>query len=298
MIKLNKIIFIFLLLLSIYIVQGCSRLENQSNVEITTINALAEESIETTDEIKLNLIYTDNREDYKSDEVFANFRNVKVGNIKENILYRGASPIDNYHKRAKYANDLIEKANVKYDIDLSDNENDIKKYLEEEDFKSDYFKKLYDENKVSLSLMSMDYNSKANKEEVVKALTDMSKNEGPYYIHCQDGKDRTGFICLIIEGLLGANYEEMVQDYMITYENYYGVDKNVDKEKYDKIKEVYVDEALNSIAKQDPYTQNVELEGIDWVNVMGRYLSSNGMSDEAIDNLYDKLMSENISDLD
>ena len=298
MIKLNKIIFIFLLLLSIYIVQGCSRLENQSNVEITTINALAEESIETTDEIKLNLIYTDNREDYKSDEVFANFRNVKVGNIKENILYRGASPIDNYHKRAKYANDLIEKAKVKYDIDLSDTESDIKKYLEEEDFKSDYFKKLYDENKVSLSLMSMDYNSKANKEEVVKALTDMSKNEGPYYIHCQDGKDRTGFICLIIEGLLGANYEEMVQDYMITYENYYGVDKNVDKEKYDKIKEVYVDEALNSIAKQDPYTQNVELEGIDWVNVMGRYLSSNGMSDEAIDNLYDKLMSENISDLD
>ena len=38
---------------------------------------------------------------------------MKVGRIKENILYRGASPIDNSYNRAKYANELIKNANIK-----------------------------------------------------------------------------------------------------------------------------------------------------------------------------------------
>ena len=50
----------------------------------------------------MDITYTDNRNDYSCDEVFANFRNVNTSFIKDNILYRGASPIDNKHNRAKY----------------------------------------------------------------------------------------------------------------------------------------------------------------------------------------------------
>ena len=247
-----------------------------------------------------SLKYSNNRDDYKSDEIFANFRNVKVGNLKENILYRGASPIDNKNMRAKYANDLIEKANVKYDIDLSDDENKLKKHFSQDDFNSEYFKKLYDDNKVSILSLDMNYKSKSFAEKVVKALTDMSKNDGPYYVHCVEGKDRTGFLCMVIEGLLGASYEEIVNDYMITYENYYGVNKIDDKEKYNAIKENYIDDMLRFIADNDPYTGEgtIELEYLDWVNVIGRYLINNGMSEEDINNLYDKIGSENYSDPD
>ena len=110
---------------------------------------LASDKLQSYDEIdkkykSLKLKYSKNREDYLSDEVFANFRNVKVGNIKEGILYRGASPIDNSMGRAKYANKLIEKANIKYDIDLTDDEKKKKKHFSKKDFASEYFKKLYE----------------------------------------------------------------------------------------------------------------------------------------------------------
>ena len=239
----------------------------------------------------LNLQYTDNREDYKSDEVFANFRNVKVGNIKEGILYRGASPINNEHKRAKYANDLMEKVGIKYDVDLSDDENEIKKHFANDDFESEYFKKLYDTKDVSMLSLDMNYKSRKFAEKIVKAAVDISKNEGPYYIHCVEGKDRTGFLCMVIEGLAGANYDEIIADYMITYDNYYGINKNIDKEKYEAVKTTYIDSMLRFIADSDPYTGNgtIALEDLDWVNVMGRYLSKNGMSDEDINNLYNRL---------
>lgn len=65
---------------------------------------LASDKQYTYDEINkkykaLHLKYSKNRKDFVSDEVFANFRNVKVGSIKEGILYRGASFIDNSYGR-------------------------------------------------------------------------------------------------------------------------------------------------------------------------------------------------------
>ena len=243
----------------------------------------------------LNIRYTDERDDYSSDEVFANFRNVKTGNIKDNILYRGASPIDNHHKRAKYVNDLIKKVEIKYDIDLSDTEEDIESHFEKEDFMSEYFKSLYDNGKVCVNPLTKNYKSDTFAKKIVKAMIDMSKNEGPYYIHCVEGKDRTGFLLMVIEGLAGASYEEIVDDYMITYDNYYGVNINSDKEKYDAIKSNYINDMLKYIADDDPYTGNgtIELKDLDWVNIMGRYLIKHGMTEEDIDNWYDKLTSDN-----
>ena len=239
----------------------------------------------------LDVRYTNNRDDYSSDEVFANFRNVKVGNLKDNILYRGASPIDNHHKRAKYANDLIKSVGIKYDVDLSDDENDLKKHFEATDFKSDYFKSLYDDGKVCVSTMSMNYKSKEFAEKVVKALTDISKNEGPYYIHCVEGKDRTGFVLAVIEGLVGANYEEIVSDYMKTYDNYYGINETSNKEKYDAIKVNFIDDMLRYLANYGGNTGNedIDLKDLEWTNIMGRYLTDNGMSFDDIDNLYKKI---------
>ncbi len=49
------------------------------------------------------------------------------------------------------------------------------------------------------------------------------ENEGPYYIHCMEGQDRTGAVCAIFESLLGASKNELMIDFMKTYENFYKV---------------------------------------------------------------------------
>jgi len=47
-------------------------------------------------------------------------------------------------------------------------------------------------------------------------------NDGPYLIHCTEGKDRAGFVSAVLEALMGADLQEIVADYMKSYENYYG----------------------------------------------------------------------------
>ena len=146
--------------------------------------------------------------------------------------------------------------------------------------------------------MSVNYKSKEYAKTVVKALTDMSKNEGPYYIHCIEGKDRTGFVLAVIEGFAGASYEDIVKDYMITFDNYYGVNESKDKAKYDAYIEYKIDDILKYIADSDTSggTVGIALKDLDWVNVMGRFLLDNGMTMEDMDNLYKNLMNENLSD--
>lgn len=238
--------------------------------------------------------YSDNRDDYSSDEEFANFRCVEMGNLKPKNLYRGTTPINNKFSRAKFANDLMKEANIKYVVDLTDSEEALEKFFKADDFDSGYFKELYENGKVSANQMSVNFKSKDNAELVVKVLTDMSKNEGPYYIHCVEGKDRTGFLLAIIEGLAGASYEDIVKDYMMTYENYYGISESKDKEKYDAYVEYKVNDILQYIADNDTSggTIGVALKDLDWVNVMGRYLYDNGMTMENMDNLYKNLMNE------
>ena len=57
---------------------------------------------------------------------------------------------------------------------------------------------------------------------------------------------------------------------------------------------------LRFLADSDPIggTKDLELSEIDWVNVMGRYITNNGMSEKDIDNLYNNLTNEVFSDPD
>ena len=312
---------IFILLLVVFLVScssvSKSEIADTNNTSVTVdgqaLETFADESTPqlasdkkyTYDEIDkkykaLNLKYSKNRDDYSSDIVFANFRNVKVGNIKEGILYRGASSIDNSFGRAKYVDKLIDEVGVKFDVDLTDNDDKIKRHFSKKDFASNYFKSLYESGKTALLHMDTNYREQKYRDRVVKALTAMSKNEGPYYVHCVEGKNRTGFVMAVIEGLAGASYDEIVKDHMITFANYYGITEETDKEKYDILKARYIDSMLRYIADSDPYTGDgtIELSDLDWVNVMGRYLTRNGMSDEDIENWYKNVTEEKYSDPD
>ena len=99
-----------------------------------------------------------------------------------------------------------------------------------------------DENKEYLAK----FGTKAtNEKELVAWLKDLIKHKGPFYIHCIEGKDRTGFVCALLEAFMGASLEEIEADYMRTYRDYFGVTKESDPETYALLYELkFLDIAL------------------------------------------------------
>ena len=195
--------------------------------------------------------YYDERERYDSDTVFANFRSIRMGNIREDILYRSASPCDNSHNRAHYVDALIANAKVNAILDLADDDDKIEGYLEKEDFASPYFLSLYENGKVFPIALSMNYQSDVFAEKIVQGLVMLETVEGPYLIHCTEGKDRTGFVCMLIEVLCGASYQEIVDDYMLTYANYYDITKEKEPDKYQVILQQNIDAMLKYLVNDD-----------------------------------------------
>ncbi|MBR3305369.1 MAG: tyrosine-protein phosphatase [Christensenellaceae bacterium] len=256
--------------------------------EIAGVDETCECDIELNEEGKYidiqnarDIHYEDDREKFPSDEAFANFRSLTGGRLREGVIFRSASPCDDQHNRAGYVDDLIEKAGVRYIVNLADNEDKIKGYIESEDFKCDYFLSLYEEGNVIPLAMNANYGSEAFRKKAAAGLTAMADNEGPYLVHCTEGKDRTGFICLLLEALAGASYEEIVSDYMITYDNYYEISTEKYKDKYD----VIIDKVLVPMIRIIVDDESVELESADMTSYAESYLLSGGMEMEDIERL-------------
>ena len=139
----------------------------------------------------MTMTYSNDRKDYPNltDAEFANARAVKAGNIASGVLYRSSTPFTNEINRANYV----------YSRTLWEGDNVILCPLKTDPTADDYNKKL------------------------IAALKELPSRPAPYVVHCMEGKDRTGYVCALLEGLCGATYEEIVTDYLITYDNYYGV---------------------------------------------------------------------------
>lgn len=244
----------------------------------------------------MNIQYKDERNLYTSDSEFANYREIHTGNIKNNILYRSASPCDNKHKRAPYVDSLMANDHISFIVNLADTIEKIEGYIAKDDFNSPYFLSLYKKQaflltaspneKVLPLAMNMNYKSDEFREKVADGFKQMISNSGPYLIHCQEGKDRTGFVCIVIEALLNSTYEEIVDDYMLTYKNYYGITKEKDFLRYNIIKERNVDTMLRFLAN-DP---NAKLENMNFSSYIKTYLMNGGMSQEEVDSFV-KLLS-------
>ena len=222
----------------------------------------------------------------QSDIEFANFRSVKTKNMKENVLYRSASPVDNQHKRASVTDKLIKDVGIKYIVNLSDSDEDLVKHINKEDFNSPYFLSLYEENKIVALSMSMRFEETSFSNSLIKGLEKMANNDGPYLVHCVEGKDRTGFVIMVLEALGGATYQEMVDDYMETYKNYYGITLESDKIKYNTIKELNIDFMLRYITGSD---ENTDLNKIDYEAKTREFLLSKGISENNLEILKEKL---------
>lgn len=224
-------------------------------------------------------VYTDDRDDFESDEIFANFRAMAGGKLSTDTFFRGASPFDNVHHRAATADSLLKKAGVRFILNLANSEETIVSCLEEENFSSEYSALLYAGENVCALGLNMNYRSEEFMTSLAAGLREMMQHEGPYFIHCTEGKDRTGFVCLLLEALADASYEEIEADFMKTYDAYYGITKESDSAKYEALKTLRLHDMLWWLAE---LPDNTDLSGRHFKEDAENYLRTAGMTDGEI----------------
>ena len=162
---------------------------------------------------------SDNREDFASDEIFANFREVKLGKIVPGRVYRTSNPINGL-SRAPYALKLIKEVNPSLIINLAESP-DIIPMIEDE-----YYKQMMKDNKVKFLDLGSNLSDDSIAIQLHQGFTAMLESDGPYVIHGKEGKLRTGFTVAILASLSGATMKEIDDDFMISYENYNGIKKD------------------------------------------------------------------------
>ena len=223
------------------------------------------------------LARTDKRSDYASDEAFANFRCVSLGSIGKNILYRGSHPTKKGWTRAPYASSLMERAKIKTVVDMSDSREELASYLDPSNPQySAYYASLDITGSVVCLSMSIDFSDDLFAAGIVGGLRFMTIHEGPYYLHCIEGKDRTGFIMILLESLMGASKEEAMRDYMQSYVNFYHVEK--DSYKYKVIAKANFEPMYKTIVGNVSPAKGARA-----------YLSAYGMTDAEIEALVQRL---------
>ena len=241
--------------------------------------ALAEQTLNA-------LEYTNDRADYESDEIFANFRMVTAGGIGEGKLYRSCSPVNGLYGRRTIANALAEAAGIRSVMNMANTDEELAGYPSEEGFHSAYYMDLVQKGHVIALAMPINFMSDEFAEGIVRGLTFLSGEETPYLVHCTEGKDRAGFGSMILEALMGATEEEIVDDYLTSFRNYYHLDPEKDAEKLSMIAEKNVKEMLRTVAGLG---KGADLAGIDLAAAAENWLTAHGMDSEALKTLKQKL---------
>lgn len=232
-----------------------------------------------------SLVYSNDINDFANDITFANFREIATTNIGRRKLYRSASPINNENKRASTANRLAYNVRIQSVLNLADTTADIDSYIKATDFASEYYKGLYDNGKVIALGMPVDFSSENFQKDLVSGIKKLVDDEmsTPILIHCTEGKDRAGFTAALLEALMGASYDEIVSDYMVSYKNYYGITKANDEIRYNLIVKNNINEMLKVIAGVDSID---DITDEKLVFGAATYLENGGMTDDEIEDLF------------
>ena len=216
------------------------------------------------------------RSDYPnlSDYQFANFREVVVTGISPRKLFRSSSPVDDWGNRNLIADNAAEKFGVKTFINLADSQ---KSLIARQNFYDTYYSK---QAYICLNL-STKYYSNSFKNNLAKGIKFMAAHEPPYLIHCSLGKDRAGIVCALVECLAGASFEEIVNDYMISFYNYFCITKN--SQEYDLVVNNEIRAFLSKILDvKNPENANLKIAAEN-------YFKNLGVSDYEIKILREKL---------
>lgn len=231
----------------------------------------------------MSMTYSDNRSDYTdhSDAQFANARAVSAGNIASGVLHRSSTPFSNVIGRADFVSEYLKSEKVRTVLNLTDTEENLLSYD-----MPPYSRTLWEGGNVILCPLKADPTADDFNNRLIAALKELPSRPAPYVVHCMEGKDRTGYVCALLEGLCGATYEEMVADYLTTYFNYYYIIPEKDRDVCNTLVSLRLNPCLMFYAGVSDETQ---LPSVDYAKAFANYLLSHGMSQQQLDDLIQAL---------
>ncbi|MBP5137148.1 MAG: tyrosine-protein phosphatase [Paludibacteraceae bacterium] len=225
----------------------------------------------------MSMKYNNERGRYPSDEAFANARAASAGNIASGRLYRCSSPFSNEINRAEYSSAFLAQHQVKSVLNLADTDEKMASYN-----MPTYSRTLWESGNVILCPLKADPTADEFNSKLIAALKELPSHPAPYAVHCVEGKDRTGYVCALLEGLCGATYDEIVRDYLITYENYYFINPQDDSEVCNALLTLRLNPCLMYYAGVNNESQ---LPNIDYAQAFSTFLLNHGMTQLQIDAL-------------
>jgi len=156
-----------------------------------------------------------------------NFREIRIGNIAPNTLYRSSHPIKD-NKQEKIISLLAAQNKIQTVINLSDTDSEIKL----KSIFAPWYDKLLKSGRVTGLGMDFSNNSDTFKKKLKKGLRFIINTEGPWLIHCHAGVDRTGFFSIVLESLMGAKLDDIINDYLESFNSGFNssIYGNVNKE--------------------------------------------------------------------
>ena len=212
---------------------------------------------------------------------------VSTTGFKKGILYRSSSPIDPSLGRNRYADSLSREAGIAAFIDLSDK---IQVAYSFEGFKKTYY---YTQSAVYAGLPST-VSLQEYKDGFVNILRYIYTYDGPFLIHCREGKDRTGYAVAVLEALMGASLDEILADYIKSFTNFYNVIDGervqLDEAELNRLKNEFVTRWIDAYAEAG--VDISDIENVDLAGATADYLVNIGMDRYEIGFLEDRLMDD------
>ena len=152
-------------------------------------------------------------DDKRPDKIIsANFREVCMGAIAPEWLYRSAHPII-CDERDFIMAEFAETAKIAAVLNLADDE----RVLKQKTVLVPWYNKLFQKGCIIGLNMGFDFRSDQFSGKLNKGIKFIISHKGPYLFHCLQGIDRTGFFVMVLEMLMGADREEIVGDYMKSF---------------------------------------------------------------------------------
>ena len=219
----------------------------------------------------------------QTDEAFLNAREMTAGNIRPGRLYRSASPFDQDFGRVELMASYLVEHNIGGILDLSNSQEKLESF----EGLPDHTAAMIDQGLVIACYLGVDYLDPDTMRSIGTGLVRLMDLERPWLIHCSLGRDRTGVICAVLEALCGASYDEIEQDFMLSFDQLHAIDMNPESLQYRLYKTRIDDQfvSLFSIRPEDLPTADLCAAATD-------YLSRCGMTQDQINRLVALLTEE------
>lgn len=173
----------------------------------------------------LKSVFPTERREGETAEVYANFRPITTTGMAQGLVYRSSNPLNCKNNPGRYAvvDSLAHVAGIRTELDLADTDAAVEKYMATEGYAATYCPQLFAQGRTLCMGLSVELFGSRFKQTMAQMARFMLSHEGPYLVHCNEGKDRCGFVSLLLEALAGATVDELRSDYMLTMINYYKI---------------------------------------------------------------------------